>query len=127
MEIPHKIGNEIVNYNPRCTYCPLVPKRDTFYATDGTPLKTIILLSNREKKYEVYQSLFFLQTINVVTSGLSAQRPSLLSTTTIGSGSFRGEFIRDVNIILTILVTGYPFCLVVKFRKFQKVCYIKLP
>ena len=32
------IGNEIVNYNPRCTYCPLVPKRDTFYATDGTPL-----------------------------------------------------------------------------------------
>ena len=38
MEIPHKIGNEIVNYNPRCTYCPLVPKRDTFYATDGTPL-----------------------------------------------------------------------------------------
>ena len=38
MEIPHKIGNEFVNYNPRCTYCPLVPKRDTFYATDGTPL-----------------------------------------------------------------------------------------
>ena len=38
MEIPHKIGNEIVNYNPRCTYYPLVPKRDTFYATDGTPL-----------------------------------------------------------------------------------------
>ena len=38
MEIPHKIGKEILNYNPICTYCPLVPKRDTFNATDGTPL-----------------------------------------------------------------------------------------
>ena len=37
MEVPHKGGNGIVNYNPRCTYCPLVPKRDTFYVTDGSP------------------------------------------------------------------------------------------
>ena len=30
---PHKGGYEIVNYNPMCTYCPLVPKQDTFYVT----------------------------------------------------------------------------------------------
>ena len=38
MEFPLKIGNEIVIYNPRYTYCPIVPKRDTFYAIDGTLL-----------------------------------------------------------------------------------------
>ena len=33
MEIPHKGGYGIVNYNPS----PLVPKQDTFYVTDGSP------------------------------------------------------------------------------------------
>ena len=37
MEVPHKGGYGIVNYNPRRTFCPLVPKRDTFYLTDGSP------------------------------------------------------------------------------------------
>ena len=37
MEVPHKGGYGIVNYNHRRTYCPLVPKRDTFYVTDGSP------------------------------------------------------------------------------------------
>ena len=37
MEIPHKGGYGTVNYNPRRTYCPLVPKQDTFYVTDGSP------------------------------------------------------------------------------------------
>ena len=27
-----------VNCNPRCFYCPLVPKRDTFCVTDGSPM-----------------------------------------------------------------------------------------
>ena len=31
---PNKGGYGIVNCNLRCTYCPLVPKRDTFYDTD---------------------------------------------------------------------------------------------
>ena len=31
MEVPHKGGYGIVNYNPQ------VPKRDTFYLTDGSP------------------------------------------------------------------------------------------
>ena len=34
---PHKGGFGIDNYNPRRTYCPLVPKRDTFNATKGSP------------------------------------------------------------------------------------------
>ena len=33
---PHKGGFGIVNYNPRCTYCPLVPKQYTFNATKGS-------------------------------------------------------------------------------------------
>ena len=50
MEIPHKIGNEIVNYNLRCTYCLLVPKRDTFYATDGAPLNSIKVVTIEKKR-----------------------------------------------------------------------------
>ena len=43
MEVPHKGGYEIVNYNPRRTYCPLVPKkRVTFYVTDGSPQRVLI-------------------------------------------------------------------------------------
>ena len=34
---PHKGGFGIVNYNPRHTYCPLVPKQYTFNATKGSP------------------------------------------------------------------------------------------
>ena len=34
---PHKCGFGIVNYNPRHTYCPLVPKQYTFSATKGSP------------------------------------------------------------------------------------------
>ena len=30
-----KGGYGVVNCNPRCFYCPLVPKRDTFCVTDG--------------------------------------------------------------------------------------------
>ena len=37
MEVPQKGGYGIVNDNPRRTYCPLVPKRDTFYVTDDSP------------------------------------------------------------------------------------------
>ena len=36
MEILHKGGYRIVNYNPRRTVCPWVPKRDTFYVTDSS-------------------------------------------------------------------------------------------
>ena len=35
---PHKGGYWIVNCNPKCTYCLLVLKRDTFYVTDGSPM-----------------------------------------------------------------------------------------
>ena len=35
---PHKGGFGIFNCNPRCTYCPLVPKRDNFYVTEGSPM-----------------------------------------------------------------------------------------
>ena len=36
---PHKGDYGIVNCNPMCTYCPLVPKRDTFNVTyDGSPM-----------------------------------------------------------------------------------------
>ena len=35
---PHNGGYGIVNCNPRCTYCPLVPKRNTFHLTDGLPM-----------------------------------------------------------------------------------------
>ena len=35
---PHKGGYTIVNCNLGCTYCPLVPKQDTFYVTDGSPM-----------------------------------------------------------------------------------------
>ena len=34
---PHNGGFGIVNYNPRCTYCPLVPKQYTFNAIKGSP------------------------------------------------------------------------------------------
>ena len=34
---PHKGGFGIVNYNPRRTYCPLVPKQYTFSATKVSP------------------------------------------------------------------------------------------
>ena len=51
IEIPHKIGNEIVYYNPWCTYYPLVPKRDILYATDGTSLSTIIGAVFDQQKY----------------------------------------------------------------------------
>ena len=34
---PYKGGFGIVNYNPRCAYCPLVPKQYTFSATKGSP------------------------------------------------------------------------------------------
>ena len=36
---PYKGGYGIGNCNTtRCTYCPLVPKGDTFYVTDGSPM-----------------------------------------------------------------------------------------
>lgn len=35
---PHKGGYGIVYCNPRSTYCQLVPKRDTFYVIDGSPM-----------------------------------------------------------------------------------------
>ena len=39
---PLKSGSGIVNYNPRHTYCPLVPKQYTFNATKGSlQLKTV--------------------------------------------------------------------------------------
>ena len=31
-------GYRIFDYDTKCTYCPLVPKRDTFYVTDGSPM-----------------------------------------------------------------------------------------
>ena len=37
MEVHHKGGYGIVNYNTKRTYCPLVSKRDTIYVTDGSP------------------------------------------------------------------------------------------
>ena len=37
-------GYGIVNFNPRCTYCPLVPKWDTFYITDGLPQTPALIL-----------------------------------------------------------------------------------
>ena len=43
LEIPHKGGYGIVNYNHRRTCFPLVPKRDTFYVTDGSPQVKIML------------------------------------------------------------------------------------
>ena len=43
---PHKGGYGIANCNSRCTYCPLVPKRDTFYVTDGSPMLIIYGLKN---------------------------------------------------------------------------------
>ena len=39
----HKGGYDIVNCNPWCPYCPLVPKRDTSYVTDGSPMPWILL------------------------------------------------------------------------------------
>ena len=41
---PHKGGYGIVNGNPRCTYCPLVPKRDIFYVTDGSPMTILCMV-----------------------------------------------------------------------------------
>ena len=38
MEVLIKGGYGIVNCNPRCTFCPLEPKQDTFYVTDGSPM-----------------------------------------------------------------------------------------
>ena len=43
---PHKGGYRIVNCNPRCIYYPLVPKRDTFYVTDGSPMRIMSLTFN---------------------------------------------------------------------------------
>ena len=37
---PYKGGFGIVNFNPRRTYCPLVPKQYTFSATKGSPQKS---------------------------------------------------------------------------------------
>ena len=34
---PHKCGFGIVNYNPRRTFCPLVPKQNTFSTTKVSP------------------------------------------------------------------------------------------
>ena len=35
--LSYKFYGGIVNYNPRRTYCPLVPKQYTFNATKGSP------------------------------------------------------------------------------------------
>ena len=57
MEVPHKGGYGIVNYNPRRTYCPLVPKRapkrDTFYVTDGSPqfMTTCIIKTAQDTRH----------------------------------------------------------------------------
>ena len=34
---PHEGGFGIANYNPRSTYCPLVPKQYSFSAIEGSP------------------------------------------------------------------------------------------
>ena len=39
---PHKGGYEIVNCNLRCTYRLLLPKQNTFYDTDGSPLDSMV-------------------------------------------------------------------------------------
>ena len=57
MEIPHKGGYGIVNYNPRRTYSPLVPKQDTFYVTDGSPNEnngTCILFFSDPHAYDIH-------------------------------------------------------------------------
>ena len=35
-------GSGIFYCNPRYSYCPLVPKRDTFYLTDGSPMTVLL-------------------------------------------------------------------------------------
>ena len=43
---PHKSGYGIVNNcTLRCTYCSHVPKRDTFYVTDGSPMEEKVITS----------------------------------------------------------------------------------
>ena len=39
---PHKGGFGIVNYNPRRTYCPLVPKQYTLRAAKGSLMRVVI-------------------------------------------------------------------------------------
>ena len=65
MEVPHKGGYGIVNYNPRRTYCPLVPKRDTFYVTNGSPQSPVRIGSGHRSNTEVIMSHFeFLMPID---------------------------------------------------------------
>ena len=45
---PHKGRFWIVNYNTRCTYCPLVPKQYTFNATKGSPQPVFIIQNSFE-------------------------------------------------------------------------------
>ena len=45
-------GYGIVNCNPRCTYCPLVPKRDTFYVTDGSSMFEDLIIPSFSIKTE---------------------------------------------------------------------------
>ena len=48
---PHMCGNRIVNCNPRWTYCPLVPKRYTFYVTDGSLMVSLLWVSSDSKVF----------------------------------------------------------------------------
>ena len=57
---PHKGGFRIVNYNPRRTYCPLVPKRDTFNATKGSPQPFIQYTGEIVDKKEIWFPQDFL-------------------------------------------------------------------
>ena len=54
MEVPHKGGYGIVSYNPRRTYCPLVPKRDTFHVTDGSLLILRGMLGELKIPFEIF-------------------------------------------------------------------------
>ena len=44
---PLKGAFGIVNYNPRRTYCPLVPKQYTFCTTNGSPQRGLLLKTSR--------------------------------------------------------------------------------
>ena len=41
--------------NPRCTYCPLVPKRNIFYVTDGSPILGTTWVDFVTCKFERYE------------------------------------------------------------------------
>ena len=63
---PQKGGYGIVNCNLRCTCCPLVPKRVTFYDSDGSPMLQMLPQKSLPSPSSVFSYALSVPTKNLI-------------------------------------------------------------